>query len=429
MLGGGGSDLLEGRGGDDILDGDSWLDVQLSSPLGLKDSLTELQAAVLAGTLDPGAIGIVRSIKRATPGPTDLDSAVFSGPRAEYDFTPNARSMVVTHARGNQQDGTDRVDNIERLIFADQTVVITNNPGNTPAGGTVTVSSTTPNVGDTLSVNTTGIADPDGVGPLTVSWQAETSPEVFTTIATGATFTVTSAQAGQRLRATVTFTDGGGVNESVTSDPTAAVASTPARPGTPTGVTATAGDTTATVSWIAPTGTVTDYQVELRIGTARQGALRVVPPTATSLVLTGLTNGTTYNVRVRARNGTTFALSSPFSAAVNVTPAGSATVPGAPVIGTATQGGAGGALTALARWTPPASTGGSAITGYRVYALRMAANGTTVLQTIESTLRPAGARRYTFNPLPAGNYRFEVAAVNAVGTGPRSARSNQVAAR
>ena len=31
--------------------------------------------------------------------------------------------------------------------------------------------------------------------------------------------------------------------------------------------------------------------------------------------------------------------------------------------------------------------------------------------------------------LPAGNYRFEVVAINAVGASPASSRSNQVAAR
>jgi hypothetical protein len=116
---------------------------------------------------------------------------------------------------------------------------------------------------------------------------------------------------------------------------------------------------------------------------------------------------------------------SPFSALSNaVTPA---TVPGSPVIGNATPGAAGGALTATARWTPPAANGGAAITGYVVTALRMSATG-TVLSRTNSPVLPATARSRSFT-LPAGNYRFVAVAQNIVGSGPPSARSNLVAAR
>jgi hypothetical protein len=67
------------------------------------------------------------------------------------------------------------------------------------------------------------------------------------------------------------------------------------------------------------------------------------------------------------------------------------------------------------------------VTGYRVTALRMSSTG-TVLQTTVSAVQPASARALQMT-LKAGNYRFTVQAVNAVGTGAASARSNQVAAR
>jgi hypothetical protein len=101
-------------------------------------------------------------------------------------------------------------------------------------------------------------------------------------------------------------------------------------------------------------------------------------------------------------------------------------VPGAPVIGTPARGAAGGALTATATWSAPVANGGSAITGYRVSALRIAANGAvlgTTVQVVGPTLRSS-----TFT-LAAGNYRFEVRATNAVGTGAPSARSALVAPR
>ena len=99
-------------------------------------------------------------------------------------------------------------------------------------------------------------------------------------------------------------------------------------------------------------------------------------------------------------------------------------------MGAPTQGAAGGALTAVAHWTPPTSTGGSAITGYVVTALLMssaAADATVVSRTDSRVLGP-GVRQREFT-LAAGNYRFEVVAINAVGTGAPSARSANVVPR
>ena len=143
---------------------------------------------------------------------------------------------------------------------------------------------------------------------------------------------------------------------------------------------------------------------------------------ATSTTITGLVNGTTYTFRIRAVNAAgTSALTAPSNA---VTPA---TVPNAPVIGTATRGAAGGNLTAVANWSAPANTGGSPIVSYRVTALRLAANGVTVLSSTSITVGQ-GARSRSFT-LAAGTYRFVVVATNAVGDSVSSARSNAVAPR
>ncbi len=205
-------------------------------------------------------------------------------------------------------------------------------------------------------------------------------------------------------------------------------------PSAPTVGNATAGNTTATLTWTAPSSTggspITGYQVRVVDSTGTQvGALRPAGGTATSLTVTGLTNGTTYRLQVSATNS---AGTSPDSALSNpVTPTANATtVPGPPIIGTPLQGATGGSLTATARWTPPTSTGGSAITGYRVTALRMSssAEDATVVSSTNSRVLGPNVRQRAFT-LTAGNYRFEVVAINAIGTSPPSARSANVVPR
>lgn len=204
-------------------------------------------------------------------------------------------------------------------------------------------------------------------------------------------------------------------------------------PGTPTVGTATAGNGSATVRWTAPADNggadLTGFSIRVLNGAEQQvGALRPAGAAATSLVVTGLTNGVPYHFQVAATNSVG---AGSFSASSNVvTPTSAATVPGPPVIGTPTQGAVGGSLTAIARWTPPTSTGGSAITGYVVTALRMssAAPDATVLSRTDSRLLGPGVRQREFT-LAAGTYRFEVVAINAVGTGPPSPRSIAIAPR
>src|SRR5262249_33796098 len=103
ILGGQGSDQIMGRGGDDLIDGDLSLDVYISvrSPLnpGMEitraDTMSQLVDAMFAGQYKPDQLKIVRELVTPPPQTTvplakrDFDTAIFSGPLANYTFTVN----------------------------------------------------------------------------------------------------------------------------------------------------------------------------------------------------------------------------------------------------------------------------------------------------------------------------------------------------
>lgn len=210
------------------------------------------------------------------------------------------------------------------------------------------------------------------------------------------------------------------------SDPAAA-------PGAPTiGTAAAAANGSVTVRWTAPAapgGTpVSGYRIRLTDGLGAQvGALRWAAPSATSLVIPSLTKGATLQAQVTAINDAGAGTPSALSNAVTM-PA--TTVPGPPVIGTATAGTTGSPITATIRWTPPANTGGTAITNYVVTALRMSSSAAnaTVLSRYSTSRLGASARSRSFTLVP-GTYRFEVVAFNVVGESAPSNRSAAVVPR
>ncbi|HEY0594866.1 peroxidase family protein [Sphingopyxis sp.] len=230
ILGGDGSDLIAGQGGDDIIDGDKYLNVRIGvfqnndgtgAQIGTANSMTELAAAMFNGTLNPGQLRIVREILTAN-GAGDVDVASFSEDLANYDITYNDDGTItVAHARGTQADGTDTLRNIEVMRFTDQDVSANQLPTGQPV-----ISDLTPTEGQQLTLNTASIADGNGLGAFSYRWQQSTDGVTWVNIAgaTGSTFTpdnnpgmLFGDQAGLRLRAAVSFTDGGGTLETVFS--------------------------------------------------------------------------------------------------------------------------------------------------------------------------------------------------------------------
>jgi Ca2+-binding RTX toxin-like protein len=257
LLGGDGADTLTGNGGDDILDGDRWLNVRISikngagAEIGTVDSLKHVfdnSAANIAlgwagkslfellidRVITPGQLAIQREVLVAD-GAGDLDVATFGDVMANYTIETEGGVTTITHTGfGNDptiiiNDGRDTLRNIEVAQFADGVLYI----APIPATGAPVINDLTPTEGQTLTLNTSSIADLNGLGAFSFQWQSSADGGVtWVNIAgaTGATFTpqnlagtTAGAQAGLLLRSVVSFTDGFGTVETLPSAPTAPV--------------------------------------------------------------------------------------------------------------------------------------------------------------------------------------------------------------
>ena len=168
-------------------------------------------------------------------------------------------------------------------------------------------------------------------------------------------------------------------------------------PSSPTTVTASASDASASVQWLAPASDggspITGYVVA---STPTSGACAI---SGTNAVCSGLVNGTAYTFTVTAINAIGASLPSDASAAV--TPAGVPLTPAAP---TATAGD----TTASLIWTAP-SPNGSPITGY---VIASSPEGAPCIVT--------GTSAACTGLVDGTAYTFTVTALNALGASPAS---------
>jgi trimeric autotransporter adhesin len=176
-------------------------------------------------------------------------------------------------------------------------------------------------------------------------------------------------------------------------------------PAAPTIGTVTAGNTTASIPFTPPTtggATISLYTAISSPGGIQTSGI------SSPLNCTGLTNGVLYTFTMTATNvlGPSVA-SAPSNA---VTPSGSATVPVAPTIGTATAGNSSASITFT-----PNGNGGSAITGF------------TATSTPGSITGSGASSPVTVSGLTNGTaYTFTVHATNAIGNSAESGASNSV---
>ncbi|GIE93752.1 peroxidase family protein [Paractinoplanes rishiriensis] len=388
LLGGAGDDTIEGRLGDDILDGDRYLNVRLSvrdeagNEIRSARSMTDLQADVFAGKINPKDIFVVREIKSsATPG---NDVAVYAGVRFDYAITPIVGGLLISGP-----DGNDTVRNVEKIQFADETVDVAGLSavlGVTAfAGdGQATVLLTVPPAltsgtitGLTLEQNN-GL---DGASPILTELSVDTASLIVTGLPNGTPvwFRVRANTAGGPgawsppsvpVTPVATTTNPPGddgpedpegeeegdddppVIPNPPVDPTTppvtpttppvdpttpvptptvepTVPNTPVVPGAPTIGLATAGDESATVRWTAPgfNGGSEIYGYEIQVLDPETGiavGVDAAAPDATEMLMYGLSNGVPYTFWVRAVNA---AGASVFSAMSNVVVPAAVTTP------------------------------------------------------------------------------------------------------
>lgn len=189
-------------------------------------------------------------------------------------------------------------------------------------------------------------------------------------------------------------------------------------PGAPTGLTASAGNTQISLSWTAPVSNggsaITDYIVEYKLTSepTTWTTFSDGTSTTTSTTVTGLTNGLSYDFRVKAVNLIGNSDPSSTDTETPVAP----TAPGAP---TSLSGIAGNSQVSLS-WTAPASNGGSSITDYLVEYKLNSSGAWSTFSDGTSTNTTATVTSLTDDLL----YNFRVSAINAIGTSTPSSTTN-----
>ena len=178
--------------------------------------------------------------------------------------------------------------------------------GNSPATGVPSISGTA-QVGETLTVDTSGIDDADGMSGAVFSYQWLANDAEIAG-ATDPTYTLVDADAGLTVKVKVSFFDDKNNPETLTSEATTEVLANV--PGSPEHLNVSLHDTGALdVSWEAPASdggsAITGYKVQWKRAVDSWDTPADVfeaTATGTTHTITGLTDGVEYAVRVIAVN-------------------------------------------------------------------------------------------------------------------------------
>ncbi len=202
---------------------------------------------------------------------------------------------------------------------------------NSPATGAPTISGTA-QVGSTLTADTSGIGDADGLADVTFSYQWLGDGEVIDNAA-GSSYVLQSSDVNKAITVTVTFTDNEGNAETLTSAATAKVNSPAAGAPTVSGTAQVGHTLTADTSGITDANGLTNvtFSYQWMWG----GDTEIVGATGSSYVLQSGDAGETIRIRVSFTDdaGNAETLVSAATATVNSPAAGAPTISGTAQVG------------------------------------------------------------------------------------------------
>ena len=298
------------------------------------------------------------------------------------------------------------------------------------ATGAPTISGTA-QVGETLTADTSGIADADGLSSVSYNYQwisSDGTADTDITGATSSTYTLVASDEGNTIKVRVNFTDDAGYAESLTSTSTASVIAadegatgqgsgqnTPAT-GVPTiSGTAQVGETlTADISGIADADGLTSvsysYQWVSNDGTSDTN---ITGATSSTYTLVTTDEGNTIKVRVSFTDDSDNEETLTSEATAAVTAAEPDEPPARPQGLTGTVAHDAVSLT----WDDP---GDASITGYQILRRDRALHDSGDFQLHVNDTGSAAAAYIDRDVSPEGSYVYRIKARNAAGLGGRS---------
>ena len=225
-------------------------------------------------------------------------------------LTPEDHNAIVFRLHANRSCTDGGICTADRQQLSNSPSVTVAGPAdeperNTAATGTPTISGT-PQVGETLTADTSGIADEDGLENVSFSYQW-LADDAAIAGATDNTHTLADADEGKAVKVRVSFTDDGGNEESLTSAATEAVAAAEP-PAKPTGLSATPSHDRVVLTWDDPNDdTITGYVILRRNReTDAQGQFTELAPdtgtAATTYTDDTVAAETPYTYRIKAIN-------------------------------------------------------------------------------------------------------------------------------
>lgn len=184
-------------------------------------SLAAAGGGVALRTAPGSASPIIDSVGYGTATNVFVEGAAMTAPASSFSIERNNAGL--------QDTNNNAADFHVRTSRGPQNSSSTRQFTNTTPSGDVSVSGTTTQ-NETLTANTSSLSDANGLGTLHYQWQRKSGASFVNVGADQSTYTLGAADAGAVIRVVVTYVDGAGTNETVTSTATPPIAAADAPP-------------------------------------------------------------------------------------------------------------------------------------------------------------------------------------------------------